>query len=291
MTELRKPYWLQSSKLGSRKTGEITRKLRSYNLHTVCESARCPNRGECFERGTATFMILGDQCTRNCSFCAIEKKRENLAAPSPEEPVMIARLSRELDLKHIVITTVTRDDLEDGGAGQFVRVIEEIRNHCEPDVTIEVLISDLQGRWNDLKKILKAGPDILNHNLETVRRLYPEVRPLADYDRSLHLLGEARKFNPSLLTKSGFMVGLGETCAEINDLLTDLRSQDVDILTIGQYLAPSKKHYPVAEYIRPDVFAEYRQAALRIGFKIVESGPLVRSSYHAERARKILKRR
>jgi len=285
MDKLRKPAWLRSSKIGARKTRELTKYLRAHNLHTVCESARCPNRGECFERGTATLMIL-----RNCTFCAVNKDISQIRKPDPAEPENIAQLVKDLQLKHVVITTVTRDDLEDGGAGQFVRVIEEIKNAGNEDTSIEVLISDLNGDLQQLKKIIEAGPDVLNHNVETVKRLYPQVRPQADFERSLDILTKAKEIDGNLVTKSGFMVGLGEKKEEIISLMQILRQADVDLITIGQYMAPSQQHYPVMEYIHPEVFDYYKIEGEKMGFKLVESAPLVRSSYHAERVRKFLKK-
>lgn len=289
LTNLRKPYWLKSNKLGTKKTGKILKYLREYNLHTVCESARCPNKGECFDRGTATFMILGNVCMRNCTFCAVEKGVQNIPEPDINEPVAIADLSHKLSLKHIVITTVTRDDLIDGGASQFGKVINEIRKKCY-DTTIEVLISDLKGEKEHLEKIINAKPDVLNHNVETIPRLYSEVRPMADYNRSLSILSNAKKIDKEMITKSGLMVGLGETEKEILHLMEDLRKIKVDIITIGQYIAPTKKHFPVKEYVHPDVFEFYKNEGLKMGFRIVESAPLVRSSYHAEKVRKIIKK-
>jgi lipoyl synthase len=289
MKELRKPAWLTSSKVGARKTRELTRYLRAHNLHTVCESARCPNRGECFERGTATFMILGEICTRNCTFCAVEKDSTKLLIPNPEEPKNIAMLVSDLDLNHVVITTVTRDDLDDGGAGQFVEVIQEIRNKRAEKTSIEVLISDLKGNEEQLTRIVKAGPDVLNHNVETIQRLYPTVRPKADFQRSLKILELSKEIDSNILTKSGFMVGLGEEKVEIISLMKILRRKGVDLITIGQYMAPSRNHFPVTEYVHPDIFDYYKEEGEKLGFLQVESAPLVRSSYHAEKARKYLK--
>ena len=288
MEVLRKPKWLKSEKLGARKAREIIKILRKFNLHTVCESAKCPNQGECFENGTATFMILGEICTRNCTFCAVDKTKRNLEPADINEPKAIAKVSNELGLKYIVVTTVTRDDLADGGAFHFIEVIKQIRKFCDPDITIELLISDLNGDVDQVKRIVIAGPDILNHNIETVPRLYSKVRPMADFERSLKVLQTAKQTDSSILTKSGFMVGLGETKIEVLQLLRKLRDADVDIVTIGQYLAPSIEHYPVAEYIHPDTFAFYKNEGERMGFKLVESSPLVRSSYHAEKAKNIL---
>ncbi len=287
---IRKPKWLKSKKLGSKRAVEIEKLLKKYALYTVCEEAKCPNRGECFNRGTATFMILGERCTRNCTFCAVDKTSK-LLPPDPDEPNRIAKLANELKLKHIVVTTVTRDDLPDGGAFQFVNVINQIRKQCDSDVTIEVLTSDLKGDKDAIKSIVDAKPDVFNHNVETCRRLYPKVRPMADYNRSLELLKYVKDLNSDMLTKSGFMVGLGESEKEVFEILDDLRENDVDIVTIGQYMQPTYDHYPVYEYVKPEQFDKYREYAIDAGFKIVESAPLVRSSYQAERARKLLKKR
>lgn len=283
MDYLRKPKWLKSNKLGSTNTQQITKLMRELNLHSVCESAQCPNKGECFERGTATFIILGDVCTRNCRFCAVDKDKSKILPPDPNEPKAIAELVEKLHLKYVVLTTVTRDDLDDGGAEHFVKVIDEIRK-INKEMKVEVLISDLKGNKDDILTILKGQPDVFNHNVETIPRLYKEVRPMAIYKRSLDVLKYAREIKPNLLTKSGLMVGLGETKEEIFEVMDDLRKVDVNILTIGQYLQPSKKHYPVKEYVHPSIFEEYRQVALQKGFLLVESSPLVRSSYHADKA-------
>ncbi len=291
MKELRKPDWLKSKKLGAKKTREIIKKLRKYNLHTVCENAGCPNQGECFENGTATFMILGETCTRNCTFCAIDKNKNKLQQPDSNEPKAIAELSKELGLKHIVITTVTRDDLPDGGASQFIEVIKQIRKICRKDVSIELLISDFNGDLEMVEKVVKTAPDVLNHNVETVPRLYSTVRPMADFQRSLNVLHKARQTSIRILAKSGFMVGLGETKEEVLNLMESLRKVGVDIVTIGQYIAPSQNHHPVIEYIHPNVFDFFKEEGLKMGFEIVESAPLVRSSFHAEKARKILFKR
>jgi lipoyl synthase len=280
--------WLKSEKLGAKKAREIIKLLRKYNLHTVCESAKCPNQGECFERGTATFMILGETCTRNCTFCAIDKTKKTLLPADPNEPHAIAKLSHELGLKHVVITTVTRDDLPDGGAGQFVKVIKEIKKICGNNVSVEVLTSDFNGDLEQVQKVVAAAPDVFNHNVETIPRLYSKVRPMADFDRSISVLIHAKKVNPTILTKSGLMVGLGESQSEVLLLLKELRKADVDIVTIGQYLIPSNEHIPVKEYVHPDVFKLYRVEGEKMGFKIVESAPLVRSSFHAEKARKFI---
>jgi lipoyl synthase len=288
MSEARKPSWLKANKLGSKRTNEISSQLRHNHLHTVCQSAQCPNKGECFENGTATFLLLGEVCTRNCLFCAIDKNKPP-TNPDENEPKAIGEISRDLQLKHIVLTTVTRDDLPDGGASHFVNTIKEIRKNCMNEITIECLISDLQGNKDALHIILDAKPDILNHNIETVPRLYPAVRPQAIYERSLGIISETRKYSPGLLTKSGIMVGLGETKDEVIQVMSDLRNSGCDILTIGQYLAPTRQHYPVAEYVHPDTFEFYREEGKKMGFLHVESGPLVRSSYHAEKARAYMK--
>lgn len=282
MNKLRKPEWLKANRLGNEQANIVRQYLSKFNLHTVCNSARCPNQGECFNRGTATFMILGEVCTRNCRFCAVDKT-SSLLAPDPLEPIHIAELSKEMKLKHIVVTTVTRDDLPDGGASQFVKVLNAIHDICSPQVTTETLISDLEGNWPALQTIIEAKPTVLNHNVETIQRLYPEVRPMANYHRSLELLKKVKEINPEIITKSGFMVGLGETQEEVKQLLHDLNDHNVQVVTIGQYLQPSRDHIPVKEYVHPDIFENYRKYGEELGFIFVESGPLVRSSYHAER--------
>ena len=280
---LRKPDWLKVTANSGQANESVMELLRSLNLHTVCEEAGCPNCGECFARRTATFLILGSLCTRNCRFCAVAKGSP--LPPDPDEPEKLAEAVMRLGLKHAVITSVTRDDLPDGGADHFARVIQAIRA-AQPGnpPAIEVLIPDLQGNWAALHKIVAARPEILNHNIETVPRLYPSVRPKASYQRSLSLLAAAKKECPDLLTKSGLMVGLGESPAEVTGVMQDLRSAACDLLTIGQYLAPSRQHHPVVAYIHPDQFAVYRQIAENMGFRHVAAGPLVRSSYHADQA-------
>jgi len=290
LTYLRKPPWLKSQKAGSKRAAEIVKYLKDYHLHTVCESAKCPNKGECFERGTATFMILGNICTRNCTFCAVDKTADKLLPPDPDEPLAIAELSGKLDLEHIVITTVTRDDLADGGASQFIEVVNKIREFCKKNVTIELLISDLNGNMQQLEKIIASDPDVINHNVETVPRLYQTVRPMADLDRSLKILEFVKDHSNDIITKSGFMVGLGEEKREIIELMKDLRKVRIDVLTIGQYMQPSKDHHPVMKYIHPDEFKEYKNIGHKMGFKIVESAPLVRSSFHAEKVKKMIKK-
>ncbi len=252
--------------------------LRRHGLSTVCEEARCPNRGECFSRPTATFMILGSGCTRNCGFCSVDP-----SGPEPvdeTEPGRVASAAAELGLKYVVVTSVTRDDLADGGAGHFAKTIASIRRRL-PSAKIEVLTPDFRGDADALKTVLDALPDVFNHNVETVQRLYPAVRPGADYSRSLGLLRAAAGIAPGIPTKSGFMLGLGETTEEISRLLADLRLAGCSCVTIGQYLRPSRKNLPVVEYIAPEVFERLRLEALEMGFASVASGPLVRSSMNA----------
>jgi len=275
----RKPDWLKVRLPGGPNFTRIDQFHRSRGLNSVCRSAACPNQAECWSQGTATFMILGNVCTRNCSFC-------NVAGGTPqpvdvEEPAKVAAAVAELGLKHAVLTSVTRDDLADGGAAHFIRLVEELRK-CAPDCRIELLISDLAGNFSALAALLAAGPDILGHNIETVPRLYPLVRQGADYRRSLRLLAEAHRSAPQLPLKSGLMVGMGETWSELSQLMSDLRDTGCSLLTIGQYLAPTRRHHPVARYVPPAEFAELKEEGLRLGFIHVETGPLVRSSYHAE---------
>jgi len=273
------PPWIKRRFPGS--PGNETEKLlRSLSLHTVCESAHCPNIGECFGRGTATFLILGDVCTRNCGFCAV-KKGQPLPL-DPEEPLRVAQAAKTLGLRHVVITSVTRDDLPDGGAGHFARVVKAIRELL-PSATVEILTPDFQGREEVLVVFREYPPDVFNHNVETVPRLYPQVRPKAHYRRSLFLLERFKALFPSVLTKSGLMVGLGEDKEEVLEVLRDLRQAGCDIVTVGQYLRPSMKHLPVEEYIPPSWFSFYEEEAYKLGFKGVASGPFVRSSYLAER--------
>ncbi len=262
--------------------------LRREGLHTVCEEARCPNIGECFSKPTATFMIMGDVCTRNCGFCDVTAGTPKLL--DPEEPVKIARVSRELGLKHVVITSVTRDDLPDGGAGHFASAIRELRRAI-PDASIEVLTPDFKGEVTLLMQLAKEPPDIFNHNIETVPRLYPIVRPQADYGRSLHVLKAMKALRPEILTKSGIMLGLGETREEVIHVLSNLRSVGCDIVTIGQYLRPSKENIPVVQFTDEWVFEDFGRMATDMGFLYVASAPLVRSSFNAEEVRKIIGRK
>lgn len=273
------PSWIKRRFPPQEEWERVQKLLRTLALHTVCESARCPNLGECFRRGTATFLILGNVCTRSCRFCAVGKGIP--LPPDPEEPERVAEAAKRLYLKHVVVTSVTRDDLPDGGAGHFAATILAIRQAL-PQATVEVLVPDFQGSEEALDTVLAARPEVLNHNLETVPRLYPLVRPQADYARSLRLLEKAKNKAPGILTKSGLMVGLGETRKEVEEVLRDLRKARCDIVTIGQYLRPSVHHLPVASYVPPEEFEYYREYALRLGFSGVASGPFVRSSYKAE---------
>lgn len=280
----RKPKWLKVKIENLQQIKQTKEMLERLSLHTVCQEALCPNLVECFGRKTATFMILGKHCTRNCTFCNVTKKKPE--AVDPHEPEHVAQAVMELGLKHVVITSVTRDDLADGGAGHFAAVINKVKE-ATPEVTIEVLIPDFQGSEEALLTVIEAKPDIINHNVETVPRLYPAVRPLAEYSRSLMLLENVKRHS-AIYTKSGIMLGLGETQEEVVEVLKDLRSVDCDLLTIGQYLAPSAKHHPVVEYIEPDQFDEYKRIADDLGFKYVISKPLARSSYHADLAGDVL---
>lgn len=274
----RLPPWLKKHKFNL--NHETRRKLKQYRLYTVCEEARCPNRQECFSKPTATFLILGPYCTRNCGFCSVSKEQVSLKV-DPYEPERIALLAKDMGLRHVVITSVTRDDLPDGGAAQFVRVIKKIRENI-PLATIEVLIPDFGGNLEALRSVIEARPDVLNHNVETVPSLYIKVRPGASFDRSIMILQKAKEMAPDMLTKSGLMLGLGETLEEVIDVLRILRSAGCDMVTIGQYLRPAKASLPVVEYIPPEVFNELGIMAKKMGFRYVASGPLVRSSMNAE---------
>lgn len=274
---MRLPEWIRIRNLPDQH--EIKHLLRRHALSTVCEEARCPNRAECFAKPTATFMILGRNCTRNCGFCSV--RSHSPEAVDDNEPGNIAAAAEELRLRYIVITSVTRDDLPDGGAGQFAKTIKALRKRMT-GVKIEVLTPDFMGDPDPLRTVLDAGPDVFNHNVETVARLYPVVRPSADYKRSLSVLEHSKVIAPDIYTKSGFMLGLGETYDEAITILKDLRKVDCDFVTIGQYLRPTKDNLPVVEYIRPEVFEDLRLKALEMGFKYAASGPLVRSSMNAE---------
>ncbi len=281
-----KPDWLKVKAPQWQRVGSVKETLRDLALNTVCEEASCPNIGECFHAGTATFLIMGPACTRACPYCDIdfEKKPQPL---DPTEPLRLATAVSRLQLNHVVITSVNRDDLPDGGASQFQRCIQEIRL-LTPKTTIEVLIPDLCGNWQALELIIQAEPEVLNHNTETVPRLYPRVRPQGNYRRSLQLLQRTRALAPWIYTKSGIMVGLGETDEEVREVMRDLRQVDCDILTIGQYLQPSQKHYSVKEFITPLQFDTWRDFGQSLGFLQVVSSPLTRSSYHAEQVRALM---
>ncbi|GHV84306.1 lipoyl synthase [Spirochaetia bacterium] len=277
MEHLRKPGWLKVEK-GASRCGKVGRVLKDHGLNTICEQAGCPNQSECFKSGTATFLLMGSNCTRNCTFCKV-----NEGVPEPlnsAEPLEVAQAAFKLSLSHVVITSVTRDDLSDGGAGHFAAAIKAIREKL-PAATVEALIPDFKGDAGALKTVLSAAPDILNHNVETVPELYFSVRPMAVFQRSIELLRRVKLFSPPTLTKSGFMLGLGESEGQVTALLKELSDANCDIVTIGQYLQPSLSHYPVREYVHPDVFAKYKETALALGIRSVTSGPLVRSSYHA----------
>lgn len=274
----RRPDWIRSKAPGGPNYLRLVRLMRGLNLHTVCEEARCPNIGECWEAGTATFMILGDICTRSCGFCAVKTGRPQ--GLDLLEPLRVAEAVKALKLKHAVITSVNRDELPDGGACIFAGVIREIRARC-PETSIEVLIPDFEGNLEALAMVVEEGPDILNHNVETVPRLYFKVRPQAKYWRSLYVLYHAKQMRPEMTTKSGIMVGVGERWEEILQTMNDLLWAQVDILTIGQYLRPSLRHIPVERYYTPEEFQRLKEIGEALGFKHVESGPLVRSSYHA----------
>ncbi|NLC53409.1 MAG: lipoyl synthase [Firmicutes bacterium] len=279
--EQRKPEWLKIKVQANDEKNDVERILGKLALPTVCKEARCPNLMECYGRRTATFLILGRNCTRNCQFCNIQNGPPEPLAP--DEPQRVAQAVVTLKLDHVVVTSVTRDDLPDGGAGQFAAVIAAIRR-LNPDATVEVLIPDFQGERTALQKVVAAKPDVLNHNVETVPRLYPTVRPEADYHRSLTLLARVKEDNPQILTKSGVMVGLGETEDELIAVMKDLRTAGCEALTIGQYLAPSRYHHRVVAYITPEQFKRYEILGRELGFRHVASGPFVRSSYRAAEA-------
>jgi lipoic acid synthetase len=279
----RLPEWARKGRTHFESLNKLKTGLRSLNLHTVCESARCPNIHECFHRGAATFMILGNYCTRGCGFCSVPKgnpaKRDMRLDPA--EPANVARMAAAMNLNYVVITSVNRDDLEDGGSHHFAETVREVRGAL-PKARIEVLTPDFCGDFAAVARVLDAGPDVFNHNMETAPRLYARVRPQADYRQSLDVLAFARRHAPEVLTKSGFMVGLGESEAEVQELLRDLRTAETDVATIGQYLQPTRRNLPVAEFVTPAQFDAYRDYGLALGFKAVFSGPLVRSSYMAD---------
>jgi lipoic acid synthetase len=275
---LGKPPWLKKKLPPFQDLQKVKSILDEINLHTVCEEARCPNLGECFARGTSTFLILGKICTRDCGFCAVEHGAPG--QPDQAEPEKVAQAVKKMDLRYVVITSVARDDLSDGGASHFAKTIQTIRA-SDSKTKVEVLIPDFQGDANSLETVLKERPDVLNHNMETISRLYPEVRPQADYQRSLYLLRRSKESHPDVLTKSGFMLGLGEKREEILELLRHLRDAGCDLLTIGQYLQPRHDRLPVFRFVPPEEFEEYKTIGEEMGFKAVASGPFVRSSFHA----------
>ena len=281
-----KPDWLRVKAPQWERVGRVKDVLRDLGLNTVCEEASCPNIGECFNAGTATFLIMGPACTRACPYCDIdfEKKPKPL---DPTEPDRLAEAVRRMNLNHVVITSVNRDDLPDGGAGQFDRCIRAIRQ-VSPQTTIEVLIPDLCGNWEALALLLQANPEVLNHNTETIPRLYRRVRPQGNYERSLELLQRTRQLAPHIYTKSGIMVGLGETDEEVREVMQALRSVDCDILTIGQYLQPTQKHLGVQTFVTPEQFDAWQVYGKSLGFLQVVSSPLTRSSYHAEQVRALM---
>ncbi|MEO1069260.1 MAG: lipoyl synthase [Cyanobacteria bacterium J06638_6] len=281
-----KPDWLRVKAPQWERVGEVKAILQDLGLNTVCEEASCPNIGECFKAGTATFLIMGPACTRACPYCDIDFEKKPVAL-DPTEPLRLAESVRRMRLKHVVITSVNRDDLADGGASQFVACIEAVRQ-VMPATTIEVLIPDLCGNWDALATILAARPHVLNHNTETVPRLYRRVRPQGDYARSLELLHRSRELAPWVYTKSGLMMGLGETDMEVQQVMDDLRAVDCDILTLGQYLSPGPKHLPVEEFVAPTQFEAWRRAGENKGFLQVVSSPLTRSSYHAEDVQQLM---
>ncbi|SEQ92116.1 lipoic acid synthetase [Solimonas aquatica] len=288
-TPLRKPSWIRAKSQGTPEVARIKEALRANKLHTVCEEAACPNLGECFGKGTATFMIMGDICTRRCPFCDVAHGRPNPL--DQDEPANLARTIADMRLRYVVITSVDRDDLPDGGAAHFASCIRESRR-LSPELSIEVLVPDFRGRMDPALSIFKdTPPDVFNHNLETVPRLYKQARPGSDYEWSLDLLERFKTLHPQVPTKSGLMLGLGEEIEEIEQVMRDLRAHGVDMLTLGQYLQPSKNHLPVARYVHPEEFERLRVLGEQMGFSHVASGPMVRSSYHADlQASQVLER-
>ncbi len=274
-----RPPWLKVRFFGGENYQDLKRIMRSLDLHTVCESARCPNQGECWEHRTATFMILGDICTRACGFCAVTSGRP-AGPPDEDEPQRVAQAVEQMNLKYVVVTSVNRDDQPDGGAKIFARTIEAVKARM-PECKVEVLIPDFRGDSAALQTVVAAGPDVLNHNVETVPRLYRRVRPGAIYERSLELLHRAGQLAPAMPVKTGMMLGLGETREEVLQAMSDLVARGTSILTLGQYLQPTREHLPVVRFVHPQEFAEYKQLGRSMGFRHVEAGPLVRSSYHA----------
>lgn len=277
----RLPSWMRKRLQDTQQTFEIKRMLKHYHLHTVCQSASCPNMSECFQKSTVTFLIMGDICTRNCRFCGVYKGTPRPL--DPDEPKHISDAVKLLKLKHVVITSVTRDDLKDGGASHFAKTVEAIRT-AHPEVTIEVLIPDFQGNQQSLEIVLQSGIHVLNHNVETVPRLYASVRSMASFERSVHVLKTSKILSSDMIIKSGLMVGLGEKPEEMDEVFQVLNDAGCDMLTIGQYLSPSQNHFPVKEYVKPDQFKMYEARAKAFGIPWVKSGPFVRSSYNAAEA-------
>lgn len=279
----RLPEWLRKSKTHFQSVTELKQDLRRLQLHTVCESARCPNIHECFHRGAATFMILGNLCTRGCAFCSVPKgspaKREFVT--DPNEPENVARQAAAMKLRYVVITSVNRDELPDGGSTHWAETVRAVRKAL-PEARVEVLTPDFCGDMESVARVLEAGPHVYNHNMETIRRLYKKVRPQADYQQSLEVLRFSKKYSSQVITKSGLMVGLGEQEHEVNDLLADLAAHHVDVATVGQYLQPTRRNLPVAEYVTPEKFERYRASGMEAGLRTVFSGPFVRSSYMAD---------
>jgi len=275
------PPWIRVKGVDEKMLTVMKEKLDSFNLHTVCESATCPNVGSCFKRGTATFMILGDICTRNCGFCSVKHGIPN--PPDPDEPQRVAEAAKALNLHHVVVTSVTRDDLSDGGASAFAETVRWIKRLI-PEATTDLLIPDLHGSRDNVEEVVKSSPDILAHNLETILRLYPLARKQSDYQKSLSVLQMAKSINPVIYTKSGIMVGLGESFNEVLEVMEDLRKVDCDFLTIGQYLRPAADNIAVKEFVHPEMFERFKTVGEEMGFRYVASAPFVRSSFHAEEA-------
>ncbi len=282
-SRLRLPEWARKNRTHFESLHRLKTEFRELHLHTVCESARCPNIHECFHRGAATFMILGNRCTRGCGFCSVPKGNpaKHDMRLDPDEPSNVARMAAGMNLRYVVITSVNRDDLEDGGSTHFAETVRRVRSVL-PSARVEVLTPDFCGDYNAVARVLDAAPHVFNHNVETVPRLYRRVRPQADYRQSLDILAFAKRYTPGILVKSGFMLGLGETEQEVRALLRDLRTAHVDVATLGQYLQPTRRNLPVSAFITPEQFRAYRDYALSLGFQAVFSGPLVRSSYMAD---------
>jgi len=281
MPRIRKPEWLRIGRMDREKIKEVQQLLRKLGLHTVCEESMCPNIGKCFEKKTATFLVMGDVCTRDCKFCDIKFGKPNPL--DPEEPNHIVEATKKLGLKHVVVTSVTRDDLKDGGAAHFAEITKKLKEY-DPKLVIELLIPDLKGKERDIRTVVESKPDIINHNVEVVPRLFRKVTPQSNYKTSLSLLKQVKEMNPEIHTKSGLMVGLGETKEEVIEVMKDLREINCDILTIGQYLKPPSSDLEIEEFVHPDLFKEYEETAYELGFEFVASAPFVRSSFNAEEA-------